>query len=77
MSDKDTGGPAFPRTVQQWNSHLESFDGMTLRDWFAGQALPQAYSGCIGSSPDEGDRWVDMVAREAYDMADAMIEARK
>ena len=36
MSDRPNGGPAFPR------DGLVPNNGMTLRDWFAGQALPQA-----------------------------------
>jgi hypothetical protein len=36
---KNDGGPAFPRTVQHYNEYLEGRDGMSLRDWFAGQAL--------------------------------------
>ena len=33
MSKKDTGGPAFPESC---GDHI--IPGMTLRDWFAGQA---------------------------------------
>ena len=33
---KNTGGSAFPSTQDQWERGME---GMTLRDWFAGQAL--------------------------------------
>ena len=44
MDDKDNGGPAFPNPALANESFCPSFDmsGMTLRDWFAGQALPQA-----------------------------------
>ena len=49
----NTGGPAFPA-----GAHF----GMTLRDYFAGQAL-------AGSDT--------ISAREAYDMADAMLAARE
>lgn len=34
MSKQDDGGPAFPVPGLQ---HDESFNGMTLHDWFAGQ----------------------------------------
>ena len=41
MENKNNGGPAFPRT--QWtgsdkNAAHRDVSGMTLRDWFAGQA---------------------------------------
>jgi hypothetical protein len=47
-------------------------EGMTLRDWFAGQALAaliQHYEGDDGS--------MDGIPTSAYEYADAMIEARK
>lgn len=46
--------------------------GLTLRDWFAGQALVGIYSGQTldGARPGE-------VARDAYAMADAMLKARE
>lgn len=85
MSEKDggekDGGPAFPVTGSQ------VFDlGMTLRDYFAGQALAgiagpittanptslESAAKLIGySGPMEG-----FVAVEAYRMADAMIAER-
>lgn len=34
---KETGGPAFPCNSPDG---VESYQGMTLRDWFAGKALP-------------------------------------
>ncbi len=49
MSERDTGGPAFPtQTYDSAAAHngigvtVTDDPGMTLRDWFAGQALPQA-----------------------------------
>lgn len=46
------------------------FQGMTLRDWFAGQAV-------IGllSEGHEFERYADM-AHDAYMIADAMLEHR-
>jgi len=45
-------------------------DGMTLRDWFAGQALanPMTYG--------ENYQWDD-IAMRAYFIADAMMEERE
>lgn len=63
---KNKGGSAFPIT----NRPNESFTsaGMTLRDWFAGQALAGFCS--IDSGTPEAD------AKMAYRIADAMLEAR-
>ena len=46
-------------------------DGMTLRDWFAGQAL----SG-ITADPSVEDMDQNEIAKAAYIYADAMLEAR-
>lgn len=53
MTQKKTGGPAFP-VIPPANEHGHSIEGypypdegMTLRDWFAGQAL----AGIIASYP--------------------------
>lgn len=68
MADKPTGGPAFPvSTIDGFTEH-----GMTLRDWFAGQALGLGFD------------WVNVhetggyaeAAQVAYEVADAMIAAR-
>ena len=56
---QDTSGPAF---LNRYSDH----DGMTLRDWFAGQALAGLLSH-HGSGPAEG---------AAYEYADAMIAKR-
>jgi len=42
MADRDEGGSAFPTTLQRnGNGDVLQYaePGMTLRDWFAGQAL--------------------------------------
>jgi len=47
--------------------------GMSLRDWFAGQAL----AGWLASfGPDDGDPVAMGVARLAFELADAMLKAR-
>lgn len=55
-------------------------EGMTLRDWFAGQAL----TGVLKQVTDECERrqswppdWRNGVASDCYSIADAMLEARK
>ena len=63
MSEKDTGGPAFPTDC---NKNI--IYGMTLRDYFAAKALQ-------GMSAEIDDEV--RAARWCYEMADAMLEARK
>ena len=74
------GGSAFPTEQHEcqdntWNQTYEP--GMTLRDYFAGQVLPAVYEECTETSPgNECETWSQMVAREAFDIADAMISVR-
>jgi hypothetical protein len=73
MSKIDDGESAFPRP--DWNgSWAGSYvcKGMSLRDWFAGQAL----TGLLGTYTTDLVAWEKVSAR-AYGIADAMIEARK
>lgn len=51
-------------------------EGMTLRDWFAGQALP-GYVQHLGSQNIHAGNYIEECAREAYAFADAMIAARE
>ena len=74
----DDGGPAFPVPLLPGETWIGPGSplGMTLRDWFAGQAL----NGYLASwetnnAPDFYE--TDHVAKTAYTYADAMIEARK
>lgn len=70
---------AFPN-----NCDGPKYDGMSLRDWFAGQALAGLCSNPGGPIQANGmSGWglvnctMGDVAREAYAIADAMLEARK
>lgn len=64
------GGTAFPTDIED----AGAWTGMTLRDWFAGQAL----SGWLASfGPDDTLSDKAGVARFSYEVADAMLEARK
>ncbi len=65
--DTNDGGQAFP----QLNS-----TGMTLRDWFAGQALAGNLETMELIVPPYDDQAME-AAKGAYAIADAMIEARK
>ena len=69
MSEKLDGGPAF--TNQGDNTPTcKIYDGMSLRDYFAGQAL----TGWM-ASPDASGSYDD-AAFQCYKYADAMIKAR-
>jgi len=78
MSNKDTGGPAFPvhpdMAAQLGCVPSSSDAGMTLRDYFAAKAL-QNFRDQIGSQSDQ--EWFDLMAEGAYKMADAMLKARE
>lgn len=61
---------AFPNTGNTtWNLHPEP--GMSIRDWFAGQALA---SGLVRFADQEPD-WA-LEAMAAYEIADAMLALR-
>ena len=81
------GGPAFPRPPFTPKDSHDQFaqaglaatghPGMSLRDWFAGQAL----AGLLGNSESKTDSDVECsvpgaIARYCYDAADAMLERR-
>lgn len=75
MSERD-GGPAFPTNVQGAN-HLSAEDkGMSLRDYFAGQALSGLLSGYMPyqQSPTGNDN--QSYIETAYVLADAMLAER-
>jgi hypothetical protein len=75
MSEIKTGGPAFPLTEDAVNHRNKDFDmqGMTLRDYFAGQALPMVMQ--LNKSNMTIDWFGE--AQEAYKYADAMLKARE
>lgn len=61
--NRDTGGPAFPVGT--------SYQGMTLRDYFAAKAMQ-------GMIVDPGSGYSnDELASFAYAVADAMLKARE
>lgn len=69
MNEVENGGPAFPTAMAE---------GMSLRDYFAGQAL----AGWLASYPPETSHPVSRnkaadIAELSYEMADAMIKARE
>jgi hypothetical protein len=86
----DDGGPAFPSGesfhvkdvitgLSTKHSKGAFYDGMSLRDWFAGQAL----AGLLASLTEEEQGqekplsvWSKRLALASYSYADAMIAAR-
>lgn len=70
MTDRD-GGPAFPNDMELdgWGQTVGS-TGMTLRDWFAGQAMAAQIANSMRL-----DTW-DGHAETAYRQADAMLAER-
>ena len=75
MTDKiNTGGPAYPRVVE----YLEySESGMTLRDYFAGQAVGEVIAHFADKHLSLYEPAPGAFARKAYEIADAMIAARE
>ena len=73
MNWNDQGGAAFPfAATDPSNAELQS-SGMSLRDYFAGQALVGLLSGQYreNSTGNLGE-----APQEAYMIADAMLDAR-
>lgn len=79
MSDTNDGGPAFPlgdtyvQLPGEAIGRSRGHPGMTLRDWFAGQAL----CGSIAFPIPGNEKIPENAARFAYAYADAMLAARK
>lgn len=78
MSDWLTrqGGAAFPVPTSDAPGSCDAETGMSLRDWFAGQALNGIVAGYWGT-PETGGLGPREFAEEAYDVADAMMRARE
>ncbi len=81
--DKD-GGPAFPiPSFQRPDGDIEwPQEGMSLRDWFAGQALPEvireANAPELSLTPiGKEETRSEWAARQAYLYADAMLAERE
>ena len=72
MSAIKDGGPAFPR-----NYDADGHNGMTLRDYFAAKALPAYLSHVSDGGAAILSRCYAEAAKEAYEIADAMLDARE
>jgi hypothetical protein len=67
-NNKTDGGPAFPHTMMK--GHKDYAGGMSLRDYFAGQAI----TGIMASLEEGGT--LGAAAAEAYNVADRMLVER-
>lgn len=72
---KPEGGAAFPRPLSKISS--EEIDcgaeGMTLRDYFAAQAMNAMSGGPVWPAPSDSSE----IARRSFAIADAMIAERE
>ena len=66
------GGQLFPRG--------NLLHGISIRDYFAAQAMSMAFNKAIHNWREDGEQYLgiscDFIAGAAYDMADAMLAAR-
>jgi hypothetical protein len=90
MSANKDGGPAFPseRGSVQMQPPLGHHHGMSLRDYFAAQAMqaeiitstsdatPESADALIEAAERAGRSTLDQLAFNAYEWADAMLKAR-
>ena len=73
----DTSKPAFPVSIPGCGDN--GWHGMSLRDWFAGQALPPCIATVINIEAAGASLKKDApvcAAEMAYQIADAMLAAR-
>jgi len=68
MNERDDGPNAFP----VWTVESAMSGGMSLRDYFAGQALAG-----MSAHPNIGEVSSEKLAHWAYDQADAMLAERR
>ena len=79
MTTDKTGGPAFP--LHDERNYL--CEGMTLLDWYAGQALASCTSdsarlvSATHFAAQDGISSQAAIAQMAFDIADAMLAERK
>jgi len=73
--NKETGGPAFPFSSlePEGPAVYKDNEGMTLRDYFAAKAMAALFDSDAGHNAME----CQMIAEEAYAMADEMLKERE
>lgn len=73
---KKDGGTAFPVFKKKKMLCEVPENGMTLRDYFAGQALSGISAHVVGAKVRNGETHAQACARWSYEQADAMLAAR-
>ena len=84
MTTED-GGPAFPRAAFEYCDPGTGSDwamkeqrGASLRDYFAAKAMQGFLTGdALVNESDTSSEWLGKTAKASYEMADAMLAARK
>lgn len=74
MTKIKNGGPAFPSHVSMGEV---TYRGMSLRDWFAGQALVHIANWTPYCDHSDTKSFQKAKAEYAYGLADAMLAARE
>ncbi len=69
--DGRDGGPAFPLVIDRGNEDWK--DGLSKRDYFAAHAM----NTLLHVTSWEAQEQFELLAKTAYKVADAMLEARK
>lgn len=79
LNSKDTGGPAFPVQSVYIEDQETNSRGMTLRDYFAAQAMTgaQIWDAILNGKNTQFSGGVETLAEVAYAVADAMLKARE
>ena len=75
MSKMEDGGPAFPtKTMEAQDNEIvfTKYHGLSIRDWFAGQALVGFGLGTLSDAYT-----MKLASDTAYAIADQMLAARK
>lgn len=74
----DNSPSAFPIPNDDRPGAYEASPGMSLRDWFAGQALAGLMANAsMPFAPDYAECEPQQIAESSYDIADAMLAARQ
>ena len=80
MSKDMTAATRFPASltgmIRTTHIYNEAYEGMSLRDWFAGQALAGMHLPVYNTEGDYVYENMELIAKAAYWMADAMIAER-
>jgi hypothetical protein len=72
MSQKDDGGPVFPSSApfeMRVNGETHRFQGMTLRQWYAGMVLQGLLINCFKETKSKPVEYVNA----AFQFADLML----